>query len=201
MLAVPSSRARRVGLAARQRLVVVRLAPPRQHVGVVDARREVRELLDGAAPRRATTMEQCAPCTQISVAAVAVEVELFPGQRLALPQQRLGPRQFVPDRVAQVRQVEPAEDAVPVGVVALGPADGPARVRRVAALAAERRRAPPSSCASGSTRDTSPGSCASARRGPARRRGRRSAPRPGPARARARRSAASGGSDQPSISR
>jgi hypothetical protein len=72
--------------------------------------------------------------------AVGVEIERFHGQRLAAAQLALGEGQVAPDRGPQVRQVQSAEHAMPVGVVALGAADGAPRGRRVAALAAQRRQ-------------------------------------------------------------
>src|SRR2546427_10382783 len=65
--------------------------------------------------------------------AVTVQVEPLRGERLTAPQLALRQGEVVPDRVPQMRQVEPPEHTVPVGVVALRAADGPAG----------RRRAPP----------------------------------------------------------
>ena len=55
---------------------------------------------------------------------VEVEVEPLPGQSLVTPKPSLGGREVPPDRIAKVRQIEPAEDAVPVRVVALRSPDG-----------------------------------------------------------------------------
>ena len=51
----------------------------------------------------------------------------------------LGQGQIAPDRLSQVGQVQSAEHAVPVGVVALRPADGAAGRRRIAPLPATER--------------------------------------------------------------
>ena len=72
------------------------------------------------------------------VVAVAVDVEDVVRQSLPLTQRRFRLRQVPPDRVSQMRQVEAAEDAVPVGVVALGPADGATRRGRIAMPARQR---------------------------------------------------------------
>ena len=72
--------------------------------------------------------------------AVAVEIEPLDDQPLAAAQLALGERQLPPDRGPQVRQVQSSEHPVPVGIVALGPADGAARGRRVAARAAQPRQ-------------------------------------------------------------
>src|SRR5437899_11483186 len=52
----------------------------------------------------------------------------------------LGDGELAPDRTAQMRQVETAEHAVPVGVVALRPPNGPPRLGRIAAAAREGRK-------------------------------------------------------------
>src|SRR5437879_12443646 len=67
------------------------------------------------------------------IEAVTVQVEPLRGERLTAPQLALRQGEVVPDRVPQMRQVEPPEHTVPVGVVALRAADGPAGRRRAAA--------------------------------------------------------------------
>ena len=155
------------------------------------------------APPRAglTSAENAAEWTQTSSLPSPSKSSTSPGEPLALAAARLGLRQVAPDRVPQVRQIEPAEDAVPVGVVALRAADGAAHRGRVApargasALSAIiflcirfdseyltrkfRQCAPRMSAPSGPATRASPRSRSS----------------------RVSRSAASGGSDQPSISR
>src|SRR2546427_9682590 len=77
------------------------------------------------------------------IEAVTVQVEPLRGERLTAPQLALRQREVVPDRVAQMRQVEPPEHTVPVGGVALRAADGPAcRPRAAAAPTYSSRRAP-----------------------------------------------------------
>ncbi len=70
--------------------------------------------------------------------AVVVEIQLFVRQRLALAQRALGRGELAPDRVAQMREGETAEYAVPVGVVALGAADGPPGLWGVATTVRQR---------------------------------------------------------------
>src|SRR2546422_11335549 len=83
------------------------------------------------------------------IEAVTVQVEPLRGERLTAPQLALCQREVVPDRVPQMRQVEPPEHTVPVGVVALCAADGPAGRRRATATTpscrppAQRREGPP----------------------------------------------------------
>src|SRR2546425_8035412 len=64
------------------------------------------------------------------IEAVTVQVEPLRGERLTAPQLALGQREVVPDRVPQMREVEPPEHTVPVRVVALRAADGAACRRR-----------------------------------------------------------------------
>ena len=70
---------------------------------------------------------------------VVVESQLFIRQRLASPQLALGEGQLVPDRVTEMGQIESAEYAVPIGVVALRAPDGAASGRRIAPAARQVR--------------------------------------------------------------
>mgnify|MGYP003693547941 CR=1 FL=1 len=75
---------------------------------------EICEELDGAAAMRADhgrELRRVHPELRISV---VVEVELLIRERLSLAEHTLGDRQLTPDRVAQMRQIEAAEYAVPV---------------------------------------------------------------------------------------
>src|SRR2546422_4849325 len=72
------------------------------------------------------------------IEAVTVQVEPLRGERLTAPQLALRQREVVPDRVPQMRQVEPPEHTVPVGVVALCAADGPAGRPRATATTPSR---------------------------------------------------------------
>ncbi len=69
---------------------------------------------------------------------VEVEVESLPGQSFVTPKPSLGGREVPPDRIAKVGQIEPAEDTVPVRVVALRSPDGTSSLRVVPSGATER---------------------------------------------------------------
>src|SRR6267154_4547801 len=115
--------------------LVIGFASPGEDVGEIDEVVEPREHFDGA-----TTMwtdhgrELRGVDPQLGVA-VVVEIQLLVRQRLTLAQRALGDRELAPDRVAQVREVQAAEHAVPVGIVALRATDGPSGFRGIATAA------------------------------------------------------------------
>src|SRR2546422_7560850 len=69
---------------------------------------------------------------------VSVEIELLDLERGAAPQLAFGQREVAPDRLPEMREVQPSEHAMPVRVVALRTADRLARCRRVARAPAQR---------------------------------------------------------------
>ncbi len=150
---------RRAGLPT-----VVAFPASGEDVGQVGAVPERRELLHGPAPRGRDQGGEGRRVDPHLVAPVGVQVQHLRTERLAPAQDLLGLGQVGPDGGAQVAQVEAAEDPVPVRVVALGPADRPPRVGRVAPLPAQRAERRRPSCASGSTRRSARGSSASVRR-------------------------------------
>ena len=102
-----------------------------ERVGVVDA--VEKTVYSSTAPPRAGLTSARTPASGPDlVVAIAVQVEHVPRETLARAQRRFGLREIAPDRVPQMRQVEPAEDAVPVGIVALRPADGATHRGRIA---------------------------------------------------------------------
>ena len=128
---------------ALQGQVVVGLPPAGQHIGVVDSAAEDGVLLDRGSARRAHDRGKRGRVQPDLVMAVAVEIEHLPGEPLAPAELAFREGQLAPDGVAKVRQVQAAEHAVPIRVVALGTADGPSGLGRDRRL---RRQSADSAC-------------------------------------------------------
>src|SRR6266576_2487965 len=94
---------------------------------------------------------------------VVVDVALVAGERFALTQHALGDGELAPDRIAQMRQVKTAEHAMPVGVVALRPPNGPPRLGRFASAYLTRKwcQCPPRTNAVEAARRSGPSSSSS----------------------------------------
>jgi hypothetical protein len=105
--------------------LMVSLAPPRQDIGQVPRPRAVVDL-DQSAPegRLGQQAEDRAPVIKL-VAAVGVVVERVPRRGVRRPFLRF--EEMTVGRLPEMGQVESAEDAVPIGVVALGLIEVPER--------------------------------------------------------------------------
>src|SRR5437867_6726933 len=119
--------------------LVIRFAAPREDVGEVDQIVEPREHFHRATAMRADTRRELPRMDPKLGIPVVVEIQLFIRQRLASPQLALAEGQLVPDRVTEMGQIEAAEYAVPIVVVALPAPDGPASGRRIAPAARQVR--------------------------------------------------------------
>ncbi len=125
-------------LSGDAQCLMVRLGMPGHHVDEIQSSREVHHHLHGATAGRRHQGAAVSGMDPLFRVPVGIEVDRLDGHRLALAEQALGQGELGPERRAEMRQVEPAEDAMPVGIIALGPPDGPACRGRVAAFPAER---------------------------------------------------------------
>jgi hypothetical protein len=73
------------------------------------------------------------------VVSVSIDIEDLGRQHLTLSELALGLRQVLPDGFPKVREIQPAEHAVPVRIVALSPADGSAGIRHATQLPQSKR--------------------------------------------------------------
>ena len=71
------------------------------------------------------------PKRELNVASICVEVEHLRRQFLSPPQLALGMSEIQPDRLAQVRQVQPAEHTMPRCVIALSTSNCTPRKLRI----------------------------------------------------------------------
>src|SRR5215210_1565436 len=109
--------------------VVVRLAPPGERIGIIGFACKDRILLDRTTAAGADQGREPIRVNPDLIVAVPVQVQHLRGQILTAPEISLGLREIPPDGLSQMRQVETAEDAVPVRVVALRSPDRPASRR------------------------------------------------------------------------
>ena len=119
------------------RKLMIGFPPAGQYVRVIESRPKHGVLLDRAAAVRTHERGEIGGVNPDFLESVAIQVEALDLKRLAPPQLRLGQREVAPDRVAEVGEVEAAEHAVPVGVVALRPRDRLPRLDGIAAAAAQ----------------------------------------------------------------
>src|SRR5919197_2083345 len=117
--------------------LMIRFATARQYVGEVHERVETGQHLDRAAALRAHERRKVGGVDPQLVVAVIIEIQLLARNRLPLSQRPLRNGELMPDRVAQMRQVQASKDAMPVGVVALRAPQRPPRLRWIAAPAGQ----------------------------------------------------------------
>jgi hypothetical protein len=128
------ARGRRLGCIVTRRLHrgdVIGLAPAGEGIGNVFAKGKTRQLLHRASTRRADNRGEARRMNPDLFMAVAVDIDRFVCEPFIAPELRLGQREISPDLGAKEWQVQPAEHAMPVGIIALRPADGASWTRRV----------------------------------------------------------------------
>src|ERR1051326_7508411 len=116
----PSSRVVRAPcrFGSGERALVVGLFAPGERVRVVAPGRKEAELLNGAAAAGTDDGREVRGVDPELVVPIMIEVQPLVQKILVAPKLRLGQCELLPDGVTQMRQIQTAEDAVPVRIIA-----------------------------------------------------------------------------------
>src|SRR5688572_544200 len=119
---------------------MVRLATSGQRISEVFAEREAGQFLDRAAACGTDDRRKSGRVNPEFRVAIMIDVPRFPLQWLVLPQLLLRGGEVSPYLGSEERQVQSAEDSVPVRIIALRTSDRATRRGRIATLATQFRQ-------------------------------------------------------------